>query len=63
MSDARTPPTPEEARDLLREWATITRDRDPRVHLARDAGLSKMEIHQLSGISRPTIDNILTTAA
>ncbi|WP_160051409.1 hypothetical protein [Nocardiopsis sp. FR26] len=58
MSEPRAP-SPDEARTLLREWASVTRDRDRRVRLAKAAGLQKKEIHQLSGISRPTIDTIL----
>ncbi|MFE9642341.1 hypothetical protein ACFYOC_25290 [Nocardiopsis alba] len=62
MSEPRAP-SPDEARDLLREWAAVTRDRDRRIRYAERAGLTKMEIHTLSGISRPTIDTILDTAS
>lgn len=50
---------PEEAEQLLIEWATITRDRDNRVHAAVGAGLSKYRVNQLTGIGRSTIDRIL----
>lgn len=34
--------------------------RDARVRAMSEAGLSKMEIHRLSGLSGRTIDHILT---
>jgi hypothetical protein len=51
--------TTEEAEQLLVEWATVTRDRDARVHAAVAAGVSKHRVHQLTGIGRSTIDRIL----
>jgi hypothetical protein len=53
---------PEEAERLLIEWATVMRDRDVRVRAALAAGVSKMRVHQLTGIGRGTIDRILAAA-
>jgi hypothetical protein len=50
---------PEEAEQMLREWASITRDRDTRVRTAVAAGLSKYRVHRITGIGRSTIDRIL----
>jgi hypothetical protein len=55
--------TREEAEEILTEWAIVTRDRDERVRSAIGAGLSKHRIHQLTGISRSTIDRILAPGA
>jgi hypothetical protein len=51
--------TREEAELMLSEWATVVRDRDARVLSAVRAGVSKHRVHQLTGISRSTIDRIL----
>ncbi len=51
---------PEEAEELLIEWVTVTRDRDNRVRAAVAAGVSKYRVNQLTGISRTTIDGILS---
>jgi hypothetical protein len=50
---------PEEAEQLLIEWASVTRDRDSRVRAAVAAGVSKYRVNQLTGIGRSTIDRIL----
>jgi hypothetical protein len=55
--------TPEEAEAMLTEWAFVTRDRDNRVRWAVGAGVSKHRVHQLTGISRVTIDRILAASA
>ena len=49
------------AEDKLIEWATVATDRDRRVRVAFAAGLSKMRIHKLTGISRSKLDTILGT--
>ena len=51
--------TPEEAEELLIEWAEVARDRDNRVRAAVGAGVSKHRVHALTGIGRSTIDRIL----
>ena len=45
--------------DLV-EWARVYLDRDRRVRRAYAAGVTKHRIHTLTGISRPTIDRLLT---
>jgi DNA invertase Pin-like site-specific DNA recombinase len=54
--------TAEEARDALRSWGrrrqSLERDRDPLVTRALAAGLSKEEVHILTGLGRTTIDRI-----
>jgi Arc/MetJ-type ribon-helix-helix transcriptional regulator len=49
-------------RSALRTWrrrsAALTAQRDPLVVSALAAGLTKEEIHQLSGLGRSTIDRI-----
>lgn len=40
------------------DHATVTRRRDEVVRAAVDAGVSKNEIHRLTGIARTTIDRI-----
>jgi DNA invertase Pin-like site-specific DNA recombinase len=45
---------------LLNEWVLATRDRDGRVREALSAGVSKHRVHQITGISRSTLDRILT---
>ncbi len=52
--------SPEEAEQMLSEWAVTTRDRDTRVRAAVAAGLSKHRVHHITGIGRSTIDRILT---
>jgi hypothetical protein len=51
------------ARAALRRWRkhsdAVEADRDPLVIGALAAGLAKEEVHQLTGISRSTIDRIL----
>jgi len=54
--------TREEAEQMLAEWVAITRDRDNRVHIAVEAGVTKHRVHQLTGLSRSTIDRILTVS-
>jgi hypothetical protein len=51
--------TVRQARDLLTEWAEVTRSRDDRVRTAYISGLSKSEISRLTGIARTTIDRIV----
>lgn len=46
-------------RRVLRNWRRITDARNQRVIDAFNDGLSKMEIHRLTGISRMQIDRIL----
>jgi hypothetical protein len=45
-------------RDLAK-YRDLMSYRDERVRAALAAGLTKMEIHQMSGLSRATIDRIL----
>ena len=54
--------SPEEAEEMLTEWAIVTRDRDARVRAALAAGLSKHRVHRITGIGRSTIDRILVAA-
>jgi len=54
---------PEEAEQMLSEWAIITRDRDTRVRAAVTAGLSKHRVHRITGIGRSTIDRILASTS
>ena len=49
--------TTEEAEAALQAWATV--QRDELVQAAREAGVSKYRISQITGIARPTIDRIL----
>jgi hypothetical protein len=55
--------TVREAREMLAGWAAeqdaVGRRRDEVVRAAIDAGLSKSEVHRLTGIARTTIDRIL----
>lgn len=51
--------TREQAEQDLTEYRRVTDDRDARIQRARDAGLTKADIHRLSGISRATIDRVL----
>ena len=54
--------TADEARDALRSWGkrrqSLDRDRDPLVTGALAAGVSKEEVHGLTGLGRTTIDRI-----
>jgi hypothetical protein len=52
---------PEEAEQLLIEWAMTNRDRDNLVRAAVASGVSKHRVHELTGIARTTIDRILAT--
>jgi transposase len=45
----------------LREYREVTADRDRRVKAAKLAGLSVSEISRESGVSRPTVYEILGT--
>jgi hypothetical protein len=60
-------PTVREARQMLTEWAakqaSVSLERDTVIRLAFGAGLPKMEIHRLTGVSRPTIDRITSGLA
>ena len=55
--------TVRQARQMLTAWAAeqdaVDRRRDEVVRAAIDAGLSKSEVHRLTGIARTTIDRIL----
>jgi hypothetical protein len=55
--------SPEEAEEMLREWAAVTRSRDERVRAALAAGLTKHRISVVSGISRATIDRLLAVTS
>lgn len=59
--------TVRQARELLALWtadqAAITIRRDEVVRSAVDAGLSKSEVHRITGIARSTIDRIVTPPA
>lgn len=54
--------TVRQARELLAAWAAdhalVMRRRDEVVRAAVGAGLSKSEIHRLTGIARTTIDRV-----
>jgi len=58
--------TVRQARDVLAEWAAdrhaVQRKRDEVVLAAVEAGLSKSEVHRLTGIARTTIDRIVTAS-
>ena len=55
--------TVRQARQMLTGWAAerdaVGSRRDEVVRAALDAGLSKSEVHRLTGIARTTIDRIL----
>lgn len=55
-----------EAREILTSWAAERRSvasrRDDMVRVAVEAGLSKAEVHRLTGIARTTIDRIVSPA-
>jgi hypothetical protein len=57
--------TVRQARAMLAGWAAeqdaVGSRRDEAVRAAVDAGLSKSEVHRLTGIARTTIDRILGT--
>jgi len=54
--------TVRQARQMLTAWAAeqdaVDRRRDEVVRAAIDAGLSKSEVHRLTGMARTTIDRI-----
>ena len=58
--------TVRQARQMLTAWAAeqdaVGSRRDQVVRAAIDAGLSKSEVHRLTGIARTTIDRILGAA-
>jgi hypothetical protein len=55
-----------QAREMLAAWAAeqhdVTARRDQVVRDAVAAGLSKSEVHRLTGIARTTVDRIIDTA-
>lgn len=51
--------TVRQARELLIEWAAVVRSRDDRIRTAVESGLSKSEVHRLTGVARTTIDRIV----
>lgn len=51
--------TEEEAREALANWATQYKQRDTLVRQAVAAGVSKNQVHQITGLARTTIDSIL----
>jgi hypothetical protein len=55
--------TVRQAREMLTAWAAeqdaVASRRDGVVQAAIDAGLSKSEVHRLTGIARTTIDRIV----
>ena len=53
--------TVRQARDLLIEYAAVLASRDARVRAAVGAGVSKAEIHRITGIARTTINDILAS--
>ena len=58
--------TVRQAREMLAAWAAeqdaVAGRRDEVVQAAVDAGLSKAEVHRLTGIARTTIDRIVSPA-
>lgn len=58
--------TVRQAREMLSTWAAERRSvagrRDEVVRAAVEAGLSKAEVHRLTGIARTTIDRIVSPA-
>jgi hypothetical protein len=56
-----------QARELLAAWAAerdaVTARRDEVVRAAVSAGVSKSEVHRLTGIARSTLDRIIGAAA
>ena len=59
--------TVRQARQMLAAWAAeqdaVGSRRDEVVRAAVDAGLSKSEVHRLTGMARTTIDRIAGTIA
>jgi hypothetical protein len=59
-------PTVREARQMLTEWAAkqaaVSAERDIVVRQAVRAGLSKIEVHRLTGVARTTVDRIIESA-
>ena len=59
--------TVRQARQMLTAWAAeqdaVGSRRDEVVRAALDAGLSKSEVHRLTGMARTTIDRIAGTVA
>jgi DNA invertase Pin-like site-specific DNA recombinase len=57
--------TVREARELLTAWAAeqtaVAGRRDAVIRRAVDAGLSKSEVHRLTGVARSTIDRIMNS--
>jgi hypothetical protein len=55
--------TVRQAREMLAAWAAeqdaVAARRDEVVRAAVDAGVSKIEVHRLTGIARTTIDRIV----
>ena len=55
-----------QAREMLTAWAaerrSVAERRDGAVRAAVEAGLSKAEVHRLTGIARTTIDRIVAPA-
>jgi len=55
--------TVRQAREMLTAWAAeqdaVAARRDEVVRAAVEAGLSKAEVHRLTGIARTTVDRIL----
>ena len=58
--------TVRQAREILTAWAaerrSVASKRDEVVRAAVEAGLSKSEVHRLTGIARTTIDRIVGPA-
>jgi hypothetical protein len=54
------------AKEMLTAWAAekdaVASRRDQVVRAAVDAGVSKSEVHRLTGIARTTVDRIVGTA-
>jgi predicted transcriptional regulator len=51
--------TEAEALEALGRWHENDSQRDDVVRSAREAGVSKYQIHQITGLARTTIDRIL----
>jgi hypothetical protein len=60
-------PTVREARQMLTEWAAkqaaVSAERDIVIRQAVHAGLSKIEVHRLTGVARTTVDRIVDSPA
>jgi hypothetical protein len=60
-------PTVQEARQMLTEWAVkqaaVSTERDIVIRQAVRAGLSKIEVHRLTGVARTTVDRIVESPA